>query len=531
MATQASVVAAVVVVVGLLFSACATASFSPHDNVNRRFGNGTGFVTIAWPGGRAAAYGVVNSDGKLYLAGPATNPGTGLDFGLVCLDEDTGEPCISFGDADGKVSVDFGNVNGSRTDVATCLVVQPQDGKIIVGGTANLGASAQNPNITAAFSRHDGTTGALDVGAFGVGRDGAFNGAGTVVLDVAPSGVNDEPFSGAVVSNGYGSVWTGFANPGQQTGAGPAFDTGTVQLRTDGTPDPQFGGLQGSLSGRQIAGAGPGFDDRSRALVIGEQDGDLYVIGRSRAPSMPSGVFFGTVIRHTKSGALRAGYGAVSETHFNGTLIGKGVAMVAPRFTPTGSVSTILQAGVFVGRDDAQRRGLGHRNCDLIVAGHTTAWNVSQTTTTQAMAFFVACLDRTGALVPRWGQYDGYSIFKSRNGISDTVEGVAYSKSANAVYLLGRSTRSVVVNNATVTVSDFASVCVNDGTGEPCRGGPDSPRPNRDGFTIHTFDNVISGYWRAGVVSDDRTLYAVGEAVVGTNPAAPARFIAAALRV
>jgi uncharacterized delta-60 repeat protein len=72
----------------------------------------------------------VQSDGKIVLAG--TTDGTGLDFGLVRLNNN-GTPDAGFGNGGNLLTDFFGNDDGSGA-----VAIQP-DGKIIVGGFANLG--------------------------------------------------------------------------------------------------------------------------------------------------------------------------------------------------------------------------------------------------------------------------------------------------------------------------------------------------------------------------------------------------------
>ncbi len=112
----------------------ALARYNANGSLDATFGTGGSVMTDV--SGRDDAIGetrslVVQSDGKIVLAGSVQTSANNTDFGLVRYNAN-GSPDASFG-MGGKVTTDF----GSPGDFAAALALQP-DGKLLVAGRAML---------------------------------------------------------------------------------------------------------------------------------------------------------------------------------------------------------------------------------------------------------------------------------------------------------------------------------------------------------------------------------------------------------
>ena len=221
--------------------------------------------------GRTVGYGLVKSQDNIYIAGPtSTGTPTGTDFFLLKVSATTGLNVLSFGNGSGFVKTDFGLINGSRTDVATCLDVYGNN--IIVGGesvTNTVPIIPPTQNLSFSFAMYNQQTGAL-VPSFGNG--------GLRVIKLSPTGLNDEVF-GITVVNGF-IYAAGFSNPGAVQGAGPSFDGGAVKM--DG-----FGNLVTSWAegGKTIVDT-LGSDERITSIHV-DGSGKARLTGRIRPWNVP----------------------------------------------------------------------------------------------------------------------------------------------------------------------------------------------------------------------------------------------------
>lgn len=207
-------------------------------------------------GGRDAGYSIVAQRGVYYVTGTAFVNQT--DFGVAALSYDGALLC--------QRNYDLGG-NGSCTDVPT-RIVHHEDG-VLINGTTQV-ASVGN-NLVFSLIKID-RRGDLVV---------QFGSNGIIKHDVDPTGVNDEIFDLAVDRRGR-IVATGFSNPCQIVGAGPAFNFGAAHYTAHGQVDTSFAN-QGSL----ITTFSPETDDRGRAVFI-TKDGDIVLAGRTRLAPSPN---------------------------------------------------------------------------------------------------------------------------------------------------------------------------------------------------------------------------------------------------
>lgn len=214
-----------------------------------------GLRTVGY-GGRDAGYSIVAQRGVYYVTGTAFVNQT--DFGVAALSYD--------GTLLWQRNYDLGG-NGSRTDVPTRIVAHQKG--FVIGGTTQVAPVGNN----------------LVFSLIKIDRRGdvvvQFGSNGIVKHDVDPTGVNDEIFDLAV-DRRERIVATGFSNPGQIVGAGPAFNFGTARYTAHGQVDTSFAN-QGSL----ITTFGPETDDRGRAVLI-TKDGDIVLAGRTRLAPSPN---------------------------------------------------------------------------------------------------------------------------------------------------------------------------------------------------------------------------------------------------
>jgi uncharacterized delta-60 repeat protein len=106
--------------------------YAVDGSLDTSFG-GTGVVTTAVGDGDQLFDGVLQEDGKIAVAGWATDEATSNNFGLVRYNVD-GSLDTDFG-SDGKVVTDFGN---STADIATGVAVAPGH-RLVAAGTTNFG--------------------------------------------------------------------------------------------------------------------------------------------------------------------------------------------------------------------------------------------------------------------------------------------------------------------------------------------------------------------------------------------------------
>jgi uncharacterized delta-60 repeat protein len=187
---------------------------------------------------------VVQSDGKIVLAGQSFQDGTGNDFALARLNSNGS--LDSFFDFDGKKTIDFGSSN----DQGTSLAVQA-NGQIVVAGLSYQGPGGED----FAVARLN-ITGGLDT---------SFDGDGKKTIDFGSS--LDSGNGVAVQADGKIVV------AGTSQGA-TSSDIAVARLNNNGSLDTSFDG-----DGRQTIDFGSSFDFGSGVVV--QANGKIVVAGTS----------------------------------------------------------------------------------------------------------------------------------------------------------------------------------------------------------------------------------------------------------
>jgi uncharacterized delta-60 repeat protein len=192
----------------------ALARFNPDGSLDDLFGIGGKVLKNLPSGGGSAEAVAIQSDGKIVVAGAASN-GSDVDFALLRYDSN-GQPDTTFGGGDGEVTTSFSP--GSK-DVAFALSLQT-NGKIVVAGYTSTGPDTND----FAVARYN-SNGTLDT-TFG-------GGDGMVVTDFA--GKSDTASDIVLQPNGRiiagGSVWNS-----------TTLDFGLARYNTNGTLDNTFDG-------------------------------------------------------------------------------------------------------------------------------------------------------------------------------------------------------------------------------------------------------------------------------------------------
>ncbi|MEA3341390.1 MAG: hypothetical protein U9R15_15605 [Chloroflexota bacterium] len=291
---------------------------------------------------------VVQSDGKIVVAGYAHDGGSGFghgtDFALARYNSD-GSLDTSFG-AGGLVTTGIGtHTVGYGNDEGHGMVIQP-DGKIIVAGFANFGNSG-NSDYRIVMARYT-TTGALDSGfgtdgivvttkifsstdnlgrAVALQTDGKIVVAGNALFTTTVGGIHDDfavvrydtdgsrdnsfGAGGAVVTNfgGSSSAHAVAIQPdGKIVAAGSAWD-GVVNdyvfalarySGIDGNLDPTFGA--GGLITTTF-----GLYDSINDIAI-QPDGKIVAVGETKTAEL--GEYDFAVARYNTDGSLDTGFGA-----------------------------------------------------------------------------------------------------------------------------------------------------------------------------------------------------------------------------
>ncbi|MEV6304064.1 delta-60 repeat domain-containing protein [Actinoplanes sp. NPDC051861] len=222
----------------------AVARFNADGTLDTTFGDG-GKVVTEFAGGAQAVSAVLQPDGKLVVAGDASE--TGFDFWLARFGTD-GTLDTSFG-GDGQVTTDFGDTIDRALDVTI-----QSDGKLVaVGETSTM----ETADFALARYHTDGT---LDTG-FGAG--------GRVVTDIV--GGSDQARTAIVRGN---RLVVG----GSATGNGTSFDFALAVYRPDGSLDTTLG------DGGKTTTDFDGSVDEVHDLAI-RSDGTLLAGGVAYGPS------------------------------------------------------------------------------------------------------------------------------------------------------------------------------------------------------------------------------------------------------
>ncbi|MFO1351346.1 MAG: delta-60 repeat domain-containing protein [Gammaproteobacteria bacterium] len=287
----------------------------PNGNPDGGFGNG-GKVTVNVNLGPGAPYDdlsamVVQADGKILLAGSAYHELTiaSSDFAVVRLNAN-GSPDNGFGNS-GRAVVAF-DVGNQGRDYLHAMALQ-KDGKIVLGGTVNVGTgdldsdrfAVARLNANGTPDASFGTGGKAVVPVFGADlRSVAVQADGKIVLAGAFRSGGDSRF-GIARLNSNGVLDSSFASGGalavefsptdikwdnaqavavQTNGkivvAGgayqfyPFFDVGVARLNADGSPDEDFG-----PGGKTTFTFGEAGDLDSISGIAIQADGKIVVAG------------------------------------------------------------------------------------------------------------------------------------------------------------------------------------------------------------------------------------------------------------
>lgn len=300
--------------------------YGRDGGLDSSFGNGGKLVTPVGANNDTALALAVQADGRIVVAGSTAQPGTGQDFLVLrYLADGSLDPAFGSG---GKVITAFGN----DADRALAVAIQP-DGKIVVGGESQSGASASGVDFALARYLPDGT---LDP-AFGTGGkvvtpisshagkdsiyalalpvvDGeqrilAVGGEGNFqAARYRANGQLDAGFgAGGKVTNLFnaniGSARAVVLLPGGQAvlAGSVVNDFAAVQLTAQGTLDPAFG-----TGGRFVHAVSAGNWDSATALVR-QADGKLVLGGWVYTGNSSAGDF--AALRLDAGGRLDASFG------------------------------------------------------------------------------------------------------------------------------------------------------------------------------------------------------------------------------
>jgi uncharacterized delta-60 repeat protein len=235
-----------VVAAGAKFSQASSqlivARFNQDGTLDAAFGkDGVHFGVFAQGASSAARAVAVQKDGKIVAAGLVASGGMS-DFGVTRITR-SGLPDPSFA-GDGEVTTDFGG-----SDQARSVAIQP-DGKILVGGTSNVGGEFQF--ALARYTR----SGALDR-SFGTG--------GKVLTDF---GVQANLAGVAIQKDGK------IVAAGQVQSAGTGPDIALARYTKKGSLDRSFGTdgkVVTDLGSQEGAGAAPAIQKDGRIVVAGSR--------------------------------------------------------------------------------------------------------------------------------------------------------------------------------------------------------------------------------------------------------------------
>lgn len=241
-----------------------------NGSVDTSFGGGTGRVELPTAYVAATAP-VVQADGKVLVS--VSTPGTPSDIKVLRLNAD-GTLDTAFGTG-GSVVVGVASAN----DTPRQILLQA-DGKIVVAGTGNAGASSTNDFALLRLNAN----GTLDT---------SFNGSGKLVV---PVGSGPDAANAAVLQADGKIVVAG------TVGSGSTADYGLVRVNADGTLDSSFGN-----GGKQILAVGPGGD---AAYVLALQaDGKLVAAGYSRSGAADTSDWDMSLVRLNADGTPDSSFG------------------------------------------------------------------------------------------------------------------------------------------------------------------------------------------------------------------------------
>lgn len=201
----------------------AVVRYNSDGTLDTSFGTG-GIVTTPIGQGNDLAYGVViDSAGKIVVAGSSSIDANNSDFAVVRYTAN-GQLDTSF-DGDGKVATSF----SPAMDAAYAIKIQP-DGKIVVAGLANAGALVELNGVT--------TTNSGDIALARYETDGApdtsFGNNGQVTTSIGP---NIDIALALAIDDKSRIIVAGFSNQGASSGN----DSVLARYTPDGSLDNPFG--------------------------------------------------------------------------------------------------------------------------------------------------------------------------------------------------------------------------------------------------------------------------------------------------
>lgn len=278
----------------------AVVRYNTDGSLDNTFGtNGVVVTDFATSSGTVGI--AIQPDGKIVVAGTVLGPNATDDFGIIRYMPD-GMLDLTFGNG-GKVTTDFfGDFDG-----ADSVAVQP-DGRILVAGLAKMVGVPSDFAVV----RYE-TNGDLDA---------AFGNGGKATVDFF--GAADICRTMALHPNGS-IVLAGFAFQG---GGVPA-DFAVAILDPSGSPDPTFG-VQGKVTTDFF-----GSNDEASAVAV-QADGKIVVAGRANDVGMGSD--FG-IVRFAPDGSLDGSFGVGGKTTTD--FFGMGESANAMAIQPDGKIVAV----------------------------------------------------------------------------------------------------------------------------------------------------------------------------------------------
>jgi uncharacterized delta-60 repeat protein len=254
----------------------ALARYNADGSLDTTFGSG-GKVTTDFAGGNDSANAVaLQSDGKIIVAG-TTYTGVGAaDFALARYNAD-GSLDTRFGSG-GKVTTDFSR----RTDHAQAVAIQ-SDGKIVVAGQSyTVGKKGYNGDDEFALARYN-ADGSLDTG---------FGSRGKVLTSIG-SGASD---AFGVALQGDGKIVVA----GRAIGSSQSMDIAVARYTAGGSLDTTFG------SGGTVLTDFAGYGDQALGVAL-QGDGKIVAAGETNPGSSYDDF---ALVRYTTTGSLDTTFGS-----------------------------------------------------------------------------------------------------------------------------------------------------------------------------------------------------------------------------
>ncbi|MEO8042223.1 MAG: hypothetical protein ABI646_06430, partial [Acidobacteriota bacterium] len=284
---------------------------------------------------------VIQSDGKIVVAGSAQSGATGWDWGVIRINTN-GTLDTSYNSPNGKAKINF-----SGEDFANDMIIQPDD-KVVITGSVRV-----NPNKDIAIARLT-TSGVLDTTFVGP--------AGRIFIDIN-NGNEDESF--AIARQSDGSLIMAGRSAGQSGG-----DFLLVRMTSAGAIDSTFGTGGGVLTpvGTQ--------NDSANSIAI-QPDGKIVAAGIANSGSFDEAAF----VRYTSNGTPDSSFDSDGKVTYDirtmnsdiinsvliqgdGKIIGVGVSggqYILVRLTTGGGLDTSFGAGGNVAVNVAPGTGGAHR--------------------------------------------------------------------------------------------------------------------------------------------------------------------------